>query len=371
MNKYFLLFILFLTIHPIFAMQKEIKKKYQQRKSLHQKYNHIQEELAQKKIEEKYHAYREKLRTQEKQRYHSDIVPPVWIDETTPLLSKTTDSLFNDGITGMISPIDQKTRLFIHDLIRHKKNLNHHYKELGSTPPLFCVLANEQFAPLITMMILQGVALDQCSFPPYSKALRTTPIHEVCRWNNAKNLLVMLEASAKTYPDITKLVNTIDDNGNTPLYIAAFHAAHNCVPILINYGARTGIRNKFKETPLHGLMSSNAKFVPKKHFNATLKLLYNADVKLQAKNNAGKTAIDIHTYNTQQRCFLSFSKSSSELLGKLIQNHRDFLQMRKMPTHFFSCLPLELINILAHMNANAQNFWENPSESTKKIESMY
>lgn len=78
-------------------------------------------------------------------------------------------------------------------------------------------------------------------------------------------------------------VNEVQGTGSTPLHGAAYYGQTNVVNLLINYGAKTNIKNEFGHYPIDEAMTTEIKNLLKNSSEDPILKLYNS---LLSKNIA-------------------------------------------------------------------------------------
>ena len=88
-------------------------------------------------------------------------------------------------------------------------------------------------------------------------------------------------------------VGESDNNGNTPVFHAAFHNNHEAVQILIDAGARLDVRNKLGQTPLLALCTNYSFWVSDGNTDRlkTLQVMLKAGAEIDAQDGEGRTPL--------------------------------------------------------------------------------
>lgn len=87
-------------------------------------------------------------------------------------------------------------------------------------------------------------------------------------------------------------VNTINNNGNTPLHNAAIYNSKEAAEILLRYGAKVNAKAEYDETPLHVAAKNDSKEIAE--------LLISHGAKINAKDAFEKTAVSIAAENNSK-----------------------------------------------------------------------
>lgn len=103
-------------------------------------------------------------------------------------------------------------------------------------------------------------------------------------------------------------VNNQDENGNTPLILAAATGQHDMVSVLIDMGANVNLQNNAGET---ALMQS---FV--REDVQTINKLVKSGAKVEIKNNEGKMLMNMASSGHQREILFNLSKLSNEIENK-------------------------------------------------------
>ena len=107
-------------------------------------------------------------------------------------------------------------------------------------------------------------------------------------------------------------VNTNDEDGETPLYRAAYHGYMEIAKLLIAEGADVNTKSDWLNTPLHDAASEGR--------NEIVELLIAKGANVNAKNKGEVTPLDLAVYYGQKETANLLRKLGGKTTGNLIPN---------------------------------------------------
>lgn len=120
------------------------------------------------------------------------------------------------------------------------------YKDGKGRTPIFYAIYNQNYGVAIDL-INKGARLDVVDFNGET----------ILHFTVGRNSYNILEYLLQNFPAFNNFINFKDNDGNTPLHIAAFMGYTDIAELLLRYGANPNLRNKNGETPLDIAKKSN------------------------------------------------------------------------------------------------------------------
>ncbi|KAJ3450783.1 no mechanoreceptor potential c isoform d-related [Anaeramoeba flamelloides] len=226
------------------------------------------------------------------------------------LKSIKIDQPDNKGITPFLHTVIKRNFKFTTSLLEKGIDINH--QDNSSNYAASHITFNNSDFQILKLLVTRNIDLNLQDL--YNRSL----LHLSVAKNNFEIVKYLLESSAKN--DNKLNLNTIDNNGKTPLYIACEKIFLPIAELLLDYKADPNIPNNEQKTPLHISISNNNEEL------AELLLKHNANPNLI--NGKGMNGLH-EAINTQNLKLVSIVSKSKKNIKHDLQSKNGYY-----PIHF-------------------------------------